>query len=138
MTAAELPRAGVKSIWINPAVPRSTGDKFSPNLFCYAVNSLLSINTEKSLKMNRVEHPAATIFMGEKTDALPNLTPASILAYFGGGDPAKDPNSGANFLFCDGHVSLVLRKNFDPTLGATSMVNNPPNSSFTFAPYDGA
>ena len=135
MKAGQFPRAGQKSVWINPAVPPAVNADYNPYLFCYAMNAFLSTPTERTLSMSRVERPAATVFMADKNDDIADCHPSYIKAYYGSGDLTTDPNNAAHFLFCDGHVALVARKGFDPEFGSQSMQDNPPDSSFTFSPY---
>ena len=138
MKAGQFPRAGEKSIWINPAVPTSVNADYSPYLFCYAMNAFLSTPDERTLSMSRVEHPSATVFMADKNDDIADCHPSYIKAYHGSGDITTAPDNAAHFLFCDGHVALVARKDFDPEFGSQSMQDNPPDSSFTFSPYAGS
>lgn len=138
LTAGEFPRAGEKSIWINPAVPASVNAEYTPYLFCYAMNAFLSTPTERTLSMSRVERPSATVFMCDKNDDIADCHPSYIKAYHGTGDINSDPDNSAHFLFCDGHVALVARRDFDPEYGSQSMQDFPPDTSFTFAPYTGA
>ena len=135
MKTGQFPRAGEKSVWINPAVPLSVNADYSPYLFCYAMNAFLSTPDERTLSMSRVERPSATVFMADKNDDSADCHPSYIKAYHGSGDISSDPDNMAHFLFCDGHVALVARKDFDPEFGAQSMQDNPPDSSFTFSPY---
>ena len=137
MKTGQFPRAGEKSIWINPAVPTSVNADYSPYLFCYAMNAFLSTPDERTLSMSRVEHPSATVFMADKNDDIADCHPSYIKAYHGSGDITTAPDNAAHFLFCDGHVALVARKDFDPEFGSQSMQDNPPDSSFTFSPYAG-
>ena len=138
LKTGQFPRAGEKSVWINPAVPPSVNADYNPYLFCYAMNAFLSTPTERTLSMSRVERPSATVFMADKNDDLADCHPSYIKAYYGSGDITTDPDNAAHFLFCDGHVALVARKDFDPDFGSQSMQDNPPDSSFTFSPYAGS
>ena len=137
MKAGQFPRAGDKSIWINPAVPTSVNAIYDPYLFCYSMNAFLSTPTERTLSMSLVERPSATVFMADKNDDVTDCHPSYIKAYHGSGDITTDPNNAAHFLFCDGHVALVPRKDFDPDFGSQSMQDYPPDPNFTFAPYTG-
>jgi len=120
------PRPGDKSVWINPAVPKTPYNTLiqppEKYLFCYGMNSYLSSlesdgngkaaasSPNKRMKMNVVENLAATVFMAEKADNKPNFDPSQageILAFFGEGDATTDPNNQSHFLFCDGHVELI-------------------------------
>jgi prepilin-type processing-associated H-X9-DG protein len=149
------PRPGDKSIWINPAVPKDVGDHYvkppEKFLFCYAMNSYLSNESDKMQKMNLVEHPAVTVFMAEagKDKSAFDLEAdhEAIYAYFGEGDTLHDMQNMAHFLFCDGHVEQRKRENFDPT--SNSLQDNPPTNpgplnkevlsqTFTYIPYVGA
>jgi prepilin-type N-terminal cleavage/methylation domain-containing protein/prepilin-type processing-associated H-X9-DG protein len=151
------PRPGDKSVWINPAVGKAEGNKYiSPPehfLFCYAMNPYLghtNVNAEDQTsevvteRMNRVEFPMGTVFMSEKGDDLPDADPQLIKAYFGSGDPLADRKNGAHFLFCDGHVELKKREEFDPAYVTASEENPSPtdnvklNRHFTYVPYVGA
>ena len=142
------PRPGDRSVWINPAVPKEEGDKFvSPPtrfLFCYGMNEYLSSTAEPTQPISRIERPSATVFMSEKADDKPISVATEIKAYFGAGDPMKDPKNGAHFLYCDGHVELRKREDFDPDLMHGTVDNPGPtdlsnlNRYFTFIPYPGA
>jgi prepilin-type N-terminal cleavage/methylation domain-containing protein/prepilin-type processing-associated H-X9-DG protein len=137
--AADAPKPGKKSVWINPAVPTSDGTKYvqppGSYLFCYAMNDYLSNDTERTMKLTRVENHVATVFMGERGDDQPVLKVDGIKAYFGGGKPESDPENSANFLFCDGHVGTLKRSEFsDPrAVNVTQLDRN-----FTFIPYANA
>lgn len=145
---AKPPRPGDKSIWINPAVPKSEGETYihppEKFLFCYAMNYFLSTSTDMTQPLNRVERPAATVFMAEKADDIANCNPKFIRAWFGDGDPATNKDNSAHFLFCDGHVELRKRTDFDPTMmpdttdNPNSINNTKLNQHFTFVPYVGA
>jgi prepilin-type N-terminal cleavage/methylation domain-containing protein/prepilin-type processing-associated H-X9-DG protein len=129
-TQGKPPRIGDKSVWINPGVPSelATGGF----IFCYAMNDFLSNATEPTLKLVRVERSSATVFMSERSDNTPSVTPREVKAYFGGGDPATDDDNEANFLFCDGHVASMKRKDFeDPKVLSVTPID--PN--FTFMPF---
>lgn len=142
------PRPGDKSIWINPAVPAEEGEKYiqppKKFLFCYAMNYWLSNSTDKTQPFARIERPAATVFMAEKNDDFANVNPEYIRAWFGPGDPLKDKENAAHFLFCDGHVELRKRIDFDPNMMKIDSENPSPinaqklNINFTFVPYTGA
>ena len=140
---ADPPKAGQKSIWINPAVPTSvnagiTGDKF---LFCYGMNCWLFYTKdkeEKYLSMPAVEFPSGTVFMAETNEIGYSVAnPEYILAYFGTGDPEKNPDNVANFVFCDGHVASLKRSEFSIP-AATDYKAKTLNAGFTFIPYVGA
>ena len=137
MKEGEFPRAGDKSVWINPTVPTSVNAQYNPYFFSYAMNSFLSTPTERMLSMSVVERPSATVFMADKNDDTADCHPSYIKAYYGSDNITKDPDNQAHFLFCDGHVALVPRRDFDPDFGSQSMVDNPPDLGFTFAPYAG-
>ncbi len=149
------PRPGDKSIWINPGIPKDVGERYvkppEKYLFSYAMNSYLSNETDKMQKINLVEHLAVTVFMAEagKDKSAFDLGDdhEGIYAYYGDGDPLTDMQSSAHFLFCDGHVELRKRLNFDPN--SDSMKDDPPNNpgpmntdvisqTFTYIPYKGA
>jgi len=124
-------RPGQKSLWINPAVPTSEGGSATP-FFCYGMNDFLTSATDSTLKMTRVERSAATVFMSEKGDGLPTVTPQFVRAYFGGGDPGRDLDNEANFLFCDGHVVTMKRRIFQNPL---ALGLNPIDPNYTFIPF---
>lgn len=124
------PRPGDKSVWINPAVPsaKSSGGF----IFCYAMNDYLSNSAEPTIKLTRVERSSATVFMSERDDNTPSVTPREVKAYFGSGDPTSDRDNEANFLFCDGHVASMKRKDFeDPK----ALRTDPIDPGFTFIPF---
>jgi prepilin-type N-terminal cleavage/methylation domain-containing protein/prepilin-type processing-associated H-X9-DG protein len=142
------PRPGDRSIWINPAVPKEEGNQFIQPpvqfLFCYGMNEYLSNEKEPTQPISRMERLSSTVFLAEKADAQPICDPSEIRAYFGVGDPKKDRKNGAHFLFCDGHVQLRAREDFDPeimTIDADSpspIDNGNLNRHFTYIPYIGA
>lgn len=147
--ATNPPKPGDRSVWINPAVPKDDGMKYikppQQFLFCYAMNYFLSNSKEPTQPISRIERPSATVFMAEKNDEFANCNPKYIKAYFGAGDPAYDKNNAAHFLFCDGHVDLIKRANFDPNLITVNSEEEPNpinnkflNKNFTFVPYVGA
>lgn len=147
MRSGEFPRAGQKTVWINPAVPISVNKLYNPYLFCYAMNYFLSNTSQendpaagkfKTMSLTALEHPGALVFLGEKSDDFANCNPSKIKAYFGSGNIETSPDNGANFLFCDGHVRLLTRREFDPTLNPKVLKSDPPDSSFTFVPFYGA
>ena len=142
---AAPPKAGSKSVWVNPAVPLSANAKYvnppTSFLFCYALNYYLSNSDNPTTRLSRIERLAATVFMGEKGDNSPSLDPSKIKAYFGGGNVDSDPKNEANFLFCDGHVASVKREIFTAsaaTDGDGQAPTKPIDRSFTFVPYAGA
>lgn len=143
------PKPGVRSVWVNPAVPKDDGMKYvkppQQFLFCYSMNYFLSNSKEPMQPITRIELPSATVFMAEKNDEFANCNPKYIKAYFGSGDPSYDKNNAAHFLFCDGHVDLIKRANFDPNFITKDSEEDPNpintkflNKSFTFVPYVGA
>jgi prepilin-type N-terminal cleavage/methylation domain-containing protein/prepilin-type processing-associated H-X9-DG protein len=142
------PRPGEKSVWINPAVPPEEGNKYiqppQKFLFCYAMNYFLSTSTDKTQPAARIERLSATVLMAEKNDEFANCNPEHIHAWFGSGDPLKDKDNAAHFLFCDGHVDLIKRSKFDPNFMSIDSENTSPidtvklNPHFTFVPYVGA
>ena len=138
MTAADFPRAGQKSIWVNPAVPLTANDTYKPYLFSYAMNYYLSTAAIPRLQVTKVTKPSATVFMAEKGDDFANCNPTYIKAYFGSGSVDSDRQNGANFLFCDGHIGFLRREEFDPKYNPKVTQNSPPDPEFTFVPYDGA
>lgn len=125
------PRLGDKSIWINPGVPteQGAGGRF---IFCYAMNDFLSSQAEPTIKMTRIERIAATVFMSERSDATSSVTPREVKAHFGGGDPSSAPDNEANFLFCDGHVVSMKRKDFEKP---EALYTTPIDPSYTFMPF---
>jgi prepilin-type N-terminal cleavage/methylation domain-containing protein/prepilin-type processing-associated H-X9-DG protein len=132
-TQGKPPRLGDKSIWINPGVPTKDGP--SGFIFCYGMNDYLSTSAEPTMKLIRVERSSATVFMSERADNTPSITPQEVKAYFGGGDPSSTPDNEANFLFCDGHVASMKRKDFeDPK----ALQSNPIDPNFTFLPFPDA
>jgi prepilin-type N-terminal cleavage/methylation domain-containing protein/prepilin-type processing-associated H-X9-DG protein len=142
------PKVTDRSIWINPAVPKELADQYSKPpvqfLFCYGMNEYLSNDAEPTQPINRIERPSATVFLAEKADEKPICEATEIKAFFGGGDVKKDPKNGAHFLYCDGHVELRARENFDPDIMTISAENPSPidsgvlNRYFTYIPYPGA
>ncbi len=144
----KAPQPPDRSIWINPAVTREQGIKFiqppEKFLFCYGMNSYLSNPAEPIQPVNRIQVLSATIFLAEKCDDLPDVTPDTVKAYFGPGKPESDKDNGAHFLFCDGHVELVKRKDFDPNMRSFTADEPSPvdaknlNKHFTFIPYPDA
>ena len=132
------PKAGEKSVWVNPAVPGSAnagiiGDKF---LFCYGMNYWL-YSKDHYLSMSAIEYPAGTVFMAETAEigysvCNPDPKVPSIHAYFGNGDPLTSDENVADFLFCDGHVRSMTRKEFKVVEARNADVLN---SAFTFVPY---
>jgi prepilin-type N-terminal cleavage/methylation domain-containing protein/prepilin-type processing-associated H-X9-DG protein len=147
--AANPPKVGQRSVWINPGVPPEEGNKFvqppTKFLFCYAMNYYLATETDRTQKFARVENPQAVVLMAEKSDDLAHCDPKDIKAFFEGtGDPLKDKENGAHFLFCDGRVELIKRAKFDATLMSIDAQNTSPtdnvdiNKHFTFIPYPGA
>jgi prepilin-type N-terminal cleavage/methylation domain-containing protein/prepilin-type processing-associated H-X9-DG protein len=145
MTPTTYPRAGQKSVWINPAVPTWENNQFKYQfLFCYAMNYYLSTGAIPMLNVARIAKPSATVFLSETIDNYANSNPAYIKALFLKGDILKpdgtwtpQADAGANFLFCDGHVALKKRSEFDSKFGANSL-KSPPDPNFTFVPYTGA
>lgn len=131
-TAAKPPKAGDKSVWINPAVPVAEGKSAVPFLFCYAMNDYLSTTTAKTIKVSRVERNAATVFMAERADGVASITPGEVRTFFGGGDSRTAQDGEANFLFLDGHVVAMKRKIF---LNPDALKKEPIDPSYTFIPY---
>lgn len=141
-------RPGDKSVWINPVVPEDEGNKYiSPPakfLFCYGMNYSLASKEDKTQPFSRIENQGGTVLMAEKSDEFPNLNPEHVRAYFGSGDPKLDKESSAHFLFCDGHVELKKRVDFDANYMKIDPDNPSPidntklNLHFTFVPYVGA
>ena len=128
------PKAGEKSLWINPAVPTSVNKDITTGkfLFCYGMNYWL-YSKDKYVSMSSVEHPAGTVFMAESNEIGYSVcNKDNIRAYFGTGDPVTSDENVADFLFCDGHVRSMTRKEFK-VKEAVSV--NPLNDSYTFVPY---
>ncbi len=144
----KAPQPPDRSIWINPAVTKDEGAKYiqPPDkfLFCYGMNSYLSSAAEPVQPVNRIQTLSATVFLAEKCDADPEITPETVRAYFGPGKPESDKDNGAHFLFCDGHVELIKRKDFDPNIRTFTADDPSPvdvknlNKHFTFIPYPDA
>jgi prepilin-type N-terminal cleavage/methylation domain-containing protein/prepilin-type processing-associated H-X9-DG protein len=142
------PRPGDRSIWINPGVPKEDGDRFiqppAQFLFCYGMNEYLSNKQEPTQPISRMERPAATVFLAEKADEKPVLEALGVKAYFGPGNPVTELKNSAHFLFCDGHVVLMQRVDFDPEKMKTDRDSPSPidnanlNRHFTYIPYVGA
>lgn len=132
------PKAGDKSIWINPAVPLTLNKQVkgpSSFLFCYAMNYWL-YTSGKALASPMIEYPSNTVFMAETNEINYSVcNPKYIQSYYGDGDPLKSPDNLANFLFCDGHVASLTRKQFTV---AEAVDNDPIDPKFTFVPYTGA
>jgi prepilin-type processing-associated H-X9-DG protein len=149
------PKPGDKSVWINPAVP-ADGTIFkskyiiptkSPTpqfLFCYSINYYLSKASDKTQPLSRIVRPSATVLMAEKNDQFANCNPNYIRAYHGVGNPLNGPDNSAVFLFCDGHVEVRKRTEFDPDHMTITADNPSPtdnvnlNRYFTFVPFEGA
>lgn len=130
-TQSKLPRPGDKSIWVNPAV-KPADVRGSGFTFFYAMNDYLSNSAEPTIKMTRIERMAATVFMTEVSGDSPSVTPRTVKAYFGGGDPSSGLDNEANILFCDGHVISMKRKDFqDPK----ALRAEPIDPGFTFIPF---
>lgn len=125
------PRLGDKSVWINPAVPAAdgAGTRFT---FCYAMNDYLSNQAEPTIKMTRVERTSATVFMSERSDGASSVTPREVRAHFGSGDPATAQDNEANFLFCDGHITSMKRKDFEKP---EALYRSPIDPNYTFIPF---
>ncbi len=142
------PRPGDRSIWINPAVPKEEGDRYvvppAQFLFCYGINEYLSNKEEPTQPVTRIERLSATVFLAEKADDKPIADALALKAYFGAGDPVTDLKNSAHFLFCDGHVEIKPRIEFDPEKMHVDTDNPSPtdnknlNRHFTYIPYPGA
>ena len=140
-----FPKAGRKSVWLNPGIPASEVEKASKPptqwLFSYAMNGWLSTVAEPTLTRVRVESPSSTVFMGEQATSSPKLQPELIRAYFGPGNVADGIENAAHFLFCDGRVELLTRDKFDPRFVKTTP--RPTDAAtlspgFSYVPYVGA
>lgn len=133
------PRAGQKSIWINPAVPVSVNAGITAGnfLFCYGMNYWL-YKKDVYLSMPTIEYPSGTVFMAETNQVGYSVAnPTKIRAYFGEGDPVTSLENVANFVFCDGHVASLKRSDFTIP-AATDDKATTLNAAFTFIPYVGA
>lgn len=130
------PKAGDKSIWINPAVPTSVNkDIKAPTafLFCYAMNYWLYSSARGIVSMAAIDYPSGTVFMAETNEInFSVVNPTYIRAYFGNGDPITSPDNVANFLFCDGHIRSMTRKEFNIPEATNADVINP---GYTYVPY---
>ncbi len=130
-TQSKPPRLGDKSVWINPGVPITDQNKNS-FVFCYAMNDYLSGKDSPTIKMTRIERSSATVFMSERGDAVPAVVPNQVTAYFGGGNPATALDNEANFLFCDGHITSMKRKDFQKP---EALKTDPIDPNYTFIPF---
>lgn len=128
---ATPPRAGQKSLFVNPGVPVTSANA-NQTLFFYGMNDFLSTTAEPTMKMLRVERPAATVFMAEKSDPSSAVALPQVQAFFGGGNPMTDLDSEANFVFCDGHVATMKRRIFQNPLSTQS---NPIDPNYTWLPF---
>ena len=142
------PQPPDRSIWINPAVTKEEAlkviqppEKF---FFCYAMNSYLSSTAEPTQPANRIQSLSGTVFLAETGGDKPDCTIATVKAYYGPGKPESDKDNAAHFLFCDGHVELKKRKEFDASIKNFSTDDPGPedaknlNPHFTFIPYPDA
>ena len=133
------PKAGDKSVWINPAVPLSVNATYvhppTQFLFCYAMNYYLYSSKRGFVTMPTIEYPGGTVFMAETNEDFANCNPTYIRAYFGNGDPLTSKDNVANFVFCDGHVASLKRSEFTIAAALDEKTLNP---AFTFVPYVGA
>lgn len=144
--AIELfPKAGRKSVWLNPGISVSDVEKMSKPptewLFSYAMNSWLSTVAEPTISRVRVESLGSTVFMGEQGTASPQLEPEKIRAYFGPGDVVDSIENAAHFLFCDGRVELLTRDKFDPRFVKTTPLPTDTTAlspGFSYVPFVGA
>jgi len=136
-----LPRPGERSLWINPAVPASVAKDFRTDFFCYAVNYYMTDNAAKPVTYVNAGHilfPASTVFMGEKNDNFASLSPNHVRSYFGTAVQPTSPDAMSHFVFCDGHVELIPRRRFSPSLGAVTEADPPQSGLVNFLPYPGA
>ena len=147
------PKVGEKSLWINPGAPTTNNAKVKvggPYLFCYAMNYWLYSKPADGkpsgfVSMPSVEYPSGTVFMGENFELNYSVcNPKDIRACYGipekedsSGNVIKNPESVANFLFCDGHVRSLTRKEFEAK-EATDDTAKTLNSAYTYIPYVGA
>lgn len=125
------PRLGDKSVWINPGVKVTDANK-NIFVFCYAMNDYLSSKDSPTIKMTRIERSTATVFMSERGDAVPTVVPKEVQAHFGGGDPVSALDNEANFLFCDGHIASMKRKDFQ---NPDALKTDPIDPNYTFIPF---
>ena len=141
----KAPQPPDRSVWINPAVPKVEALKYiSPPekyLFCYGMNSYLSSVAEPMQPANRIQTLSATVFLSEKCDDKPDLTIDTVKAFFGPGKEVTEKDNAAHFLFCDGHVELIKRSAFDPSIRNFNAEDPGPedtkniNKHFTLIPY---
>ena len=142
------PQPPDRSIWVNLAVTKEEALKYiqppEKFFFCYAMNSYLSNAAEPTQPANRIVSFSGTVFLAEKGDDKPDCTIETVKAYYGDGKPESDKDNSAHFLFCDGHVELIKRKDFDPSIKTFTADNPSPsdaknlNPHFTFIPYPDA
>jgi general secretion pathway protein G len=127
------PAYGIKSVWVNPAVPSKDVVQGGGFTFYYGYNDKLvdtltaatGTTTSSPLKFSRMDNPRLTILMGEKADTSPSLNITNIKSYFSTSDPKGDKDGVADILFCDGHVDSLKRSIFADTrtLDANSFLN---------------
>lgn len=134
--AAELPKLGAKSIWVNPGVPSLVA---AGTPFCYGYNDYLSTKDEPTMRITRVVYPSKTALLVEKEPTpVPTGGPDNIRAYYNGKD-VNDPEAICDVLFIDGHVAGVPRKVFiEPNSSAASDDNELRETAFLWIPYVGA
>jgi prepilin-type processing-associated H-X9-DG protein len=134
--AAEAPKLGMKSIWINPGAP-SLAVTGTP--FCYGYNDFLSTKDQPTMRLTRVVYPSKTALLVEKVpDASPVGNPENIRGYYVSKD-VNDLDATANVLFLDGHATGVTKKLFaDPMSAAASNENELREAAFLWIPYIGA
>lgn len=141
----QFPKAGKKSVWLNPGIPVTEVEKLSKPptqwLFSYAMNGWLSTTAEPTIPRSRLASTSSTVFMAEQGTASAELRPETIRAHFGPGDVVESKENAAHFLFCDGRVELLTRDKFDPRFIKTSPLPTDStnlNTGFTYVPFVGA
>jgi prepilin-type N-terminal cleavage/methylation domain-containing protein/prepilin-type processing-associated H-X9-DG protein len=145
VAADRFPKAGRKSIWLNPAIPASDVEKTSKPpvqwLFSYAMNGWLSTISDPTMPRVRVESSSSTVFMAEQGTNDSEIRSEKIRAYFGPGNVVDDKENAAHFLFCDGRVELLTRDKFDPRFVKTTPLPTDASAlspGFSFVPFVGA
>jgi prepilin-type N-terminal cleavage/methylation domain-containing protein len=139
-----FPKAGQKSVWLNPGIPHAEVEKSSKPptqwLFSYAMNSWLSTSSEPSISRVRIESSSSTVFMGEQGTESPALRPELVRAQFGPGHVVDSRENAAHFLFCDGRIELLTRETFDPRFTKSTPLPTDTTAlspGFSFIPFIG-
>jgi prepilin-type N-terminal cleavage/methylation domain-containing protein/prepilin-type processing-associated H-X9-DG protein len=135
-SAADQPKLGTKSVWINPGAPAMA---VAGTPFCYGYNDYLSTQAQPTMRITRVVYPSKTALLVEKLpDASPTGNPENIRGYYN----AKDVNeldAVCNILFVDGHVAGVAKKVFsEATSTAATNDNELREAPFLWSPFIGA